>query len=326
MAENPWLVESIQEFYFLKCPECSFHSKEENDFREHAVQNHPLSLEFFENDDEKYIHASEVKLENPYMQNSDFNTQEMPPNHYEIPNIKQEIVDTSYENYYGEESYSSYPSYHNFDASGYYKPKVKKIKNVNFDSTYDPLKTYKGKEKPWHSCDLCDFKSQKKGKLTEHINAVHEKIKSKQCSLCDATFSYDHHLKRHVISVHGEKNNFKCTLCDASFSLKETLTRHIRTIHEGVKPHKCTLCDASFSQKSHLLGHVAAVHDGKKPYQCSICGTGFIHKAHLKRHLANIHGETSFLERNETYSSGGVSVGAVGAIASMLTEGSPIDA
>ena len=90
--------------------------------------------------------------------------------------------------------------------------------------------------------------------------------------------------------------------------------------------HKCHICQTSFSQKSHLLGHIAAVHDGKKPYQCSICGTGFIHKAHLKRHLANIHGETSFLERNETYSRGGVGVGAVGAIASMVSEGSPIDA
>ena len=41
MAENPWLVESIQEFYFLKCPECSFHSKEENDFRGKNLSNCP---------------------------------------------------------------------------------------------------------------------------------------------------------------------------------------------------------------------------------------------------------------------------------------------
>ena len=32
MAENPWQVESIKAFYYLKCPECQYHTKEENLF------------------------------------------------------------------------------------------------------------------------------------------------------------------------------------------------------------------------------------------------------------------------------------------------------
>ena len=48
MNNNPWLVESIQTFSFLNCPECAFRSKEENLFAYHAAKNHPLSAALFD--------------------------------------------------------------------------------------------------------------------------------------------------------------------------------------------------------------------------------------------------------------------------------------
>ena len=39
MSENPWHVESIQDFAFLNCPECAFKTKEEGYF-----QVRPLDL------------------------------------------------------------------------------------------------------------------------------------------------------------------------------------------------------------------------------------------------------------------------------------------
>ena len=47
MLENPWLVENLQTFSFLNCPECNFKSKENIPFKSHAVKNHPLSSVFF---------------------------------------------------------------------------------------------------------------------------------------------------------------------------------------------------------------------------------------------------------------------------------------
>ena len=47
MDINPWQVESIQEFSFLKCPECTFDSKEEGTFQDHAIENHPLAFILF---------------------------------------------------------------------------------------------------------------------------------------------------------------------------------------------------------------------------------------------------------------------------------------
>ena len=47
METNPWLVDSIEAFSFLNCPECMFRTKEENFFGFHAARNHPLSIAFF---------------------------------------------------------------------------------------------------------------------------------------------------------------------------------------------------------------------------------------------------------------------------------------
>ena len=47
MTDNPWNVDSVKAFYFLKCPECIFDTQEEYSFRDHAVENHPLSFVLF---------------------------------------------------------------------------------------------------------------------------------------------------------------------------------------------------------------------------------------------------------------------------------------
>ena len=44
---NPWHVESLEEFAYLKCPECSFDCKEDTVFKDHALENHPLSIVLF---------------------------------------------------------------------------------------------------------------------------------------------------------------------------------------------------------------------------------------------------------------------------------------
>ena len=47
MSFNPWEVDSIQAFSYLKCPECKFDTKKETLFEKHATKRHPLSYAFF---------------------------------------------------------------------------------------------------------------------------------------------------------------------------------------------------------------------------------------------------------------------------------------
>ena len=44
---NPWDVDSIKAFSCFKCPECVFYSKHNNEFQDHALDNHPLSFVLF---------------------------------------------------------------------------------------------------------------------------------------------------------------------------------------------------------------------------------------------------------------------------------------
>ena len=45
--QNPWVVESIEEFNFYCCPECDFKSKDEDYFKRHAMESHNKSKIFF---------------------------------------------------------------------------------------------------------------------------------------------------------------------------------------------------------------------------------------------------------------------------------------
>ena len=51
---NPWLVDNIDDFWFLNCPECAFKTKTHNDFQNHAVGNHTLSSVLFNGDSDTH--------------------------------------------------------------------------------------------------------------------------------------------------------------------------------------------------------------------------------------------------------------------------------
>ena len=57
-TSNPWLVDSIEAFYCIKCPECDFDTKEEIVFQDHAVENHPLSFVLFGKSEENIVDSS----------------------------------------------------------------------------------------------------------------------------------------------------------------------------------------------------------------------------------------------------------------------------
>ena len=62
LAKNPWLVESVHSFLFLKCPECVFDTEYENEamFEHHALENHPWSNVLFSD----MINVSTIAVEN----------------------------------------------------------------------------------------------------------------------------------------------------------------------------------------------------------------------------------------------------------------------
>ena len=74
MNTNPWKVDSIQDFSCLKCPECSFYTKEEIYFQNHAMADHPLSAILF----------------GQYQKQTDFHFQEDKPKIFKSEMLKNE--------------------------------------------------------------------------------------------------------------------------------------------------------------------------------------------------------------------------------------------
>ena len=116
MAQNPWAVDSIKAFYFLKCPECDFDTKEENSFETHATKNHPQSFALFVKkcvvEDFDTVDIKEEPLSHFDTQNSYEGQKPSTLNPFSklspitednsmlvVPEVKKEPTDNSYMNY-----------------------------------------------------------------------------------------------------------------------------------------------------------------------------------------------------------------------------------
>ena len=79
---NPWSVQNINDFWFLSCPECSFKTKQQGVFQNHAVENHPKSFELF-NEKIDNSFPENIKMENLKVEtSSDYERDEV---FHEIP-------------------------------------------------------------------------------------------------------------------------------------------------------------------------------------------------------------------------------------------------
>ena len=223
MAVNPWQVDSVQAFSFLKCPECTFEIQEEHYFQVHAVENHPLSFVLFGKriKEEGFNEHCEISEENyqDFYENHDFED----PISTDYLQIKQEEVEIKESN---------------------------NLKEENIEV-----------EKKSHCCLLCNASFDRSGLLKRHVESVHEeKQPAHMCSVCDKSFSAKDKLKRHTNSVHMEKKPHKCPICDKSYDRNDTLKKHKKLVHEEVKSHKCSVCEKSYAEKTALSRHEESVH------------------------------------------------------------------
>ena len=102
MDGNPWQVASLQDFLYLKCPECSFDTQEEEIFEDHALQNHKLSSVFFgeifvkdENLNSEEDHKDPLKINGEIRDQSDITSSEnlSLPIVPKLSNINEDLID-----------------------------------------------------------------------------------------------------------------------------------------------------------------------------------------------------------------------------------------
>ena len=323
MSINPWVVDNIQAFYFLKCPECNFMNKEESTFQDHAVENHPLSSAFYGELDktiEKIGIFDDCNEENEF--NNALNTvkEELleTRNDHEIDEqifpIENEIkLDIDHNITHSETVNQIFPERHEFQESEESQmsetSQITRVSQMQEQTTTIPLLTHEyaaaqiahaiparesrelSNEAPWiNNFDYLDF-SQQMGPQPSSSNLISPSIvnnrkKKYKCSYCDRGFTRRDNMKKHIAAVHEGQKPFKCSICEASFTQSHHLKTHTKTVHEGQK-FKCSICDSSFTQSGDLKRHIATVHE--KSFHCSICDASFTRRESLKKHISELH-------------------------------------
>ena len=300
MGENPWQVESLEDFLYLKCPECNFDAKEAEVFEDHATENHPLSFAFFVKTSvkEEYLDVDEFNLESENMI--------VTPNFPGIPVIKKEYLDTELKK----------------------PPWIKMKKDLDNDADYDPnekqqkscmcsvcgkvfntpnllkrhLKRLHKQKKSTNVCSICGKTFITPSKLERHMT-IHNKIKLEpnaklelnaeviKCQYCDYSSPLKGVVRKHELTTHkvsGPQPN-KCSQCDYFFETEANLKRHLKEVHERTKEYFCSDCDESFFELRKLKAHVKTVHEGKNQYECEICKITLASESILKHHVRTVH-------------------------------------
>ena len=223
---NPWQVESIQAFYYLKCPECEFDTIEENMFEYHAIENHPMSYELFGKKSVKAEEFDSVMIKEEQISDVDENCAK-----FDFHHTESEIVD---ENDLSDSKVKREPLDEQFES--------KDLQNIASDNDgIDQVKKGFTDE---------DFESE------DHIASVHEEKKPWYCFQCERGFISNSILKLHFESEHEGKNLYMCPKCNSDFSQKVNLKRHMETVHEVKKILKCTTCSYECHQKIDMEKHM----------------------------------------------------------------------
>ena len=309
MDGNPWEVDSLQDFSFLKCPECTFDTQELENFEHHALENHPLSFVFFgetflkeENfeSDERYSEDCKDPLitNGETKDQSDITPSEnlaLTPISPKLTNLKEDLIDDKSKFKLEKHVELIHEDKRSFGCSECdLKFKLKHHLKRHFSSVHDgkkfvdewkKLKNKKNNEKI--QCPKCEIKIAPNN-LKKHIKRVHDRIFPFLCNKCGYKATDKFAVKKHIESVHDGKRHI-CQICGIGVTSTIYLKKHITAVHEGIKAFKCSLCDKKFSFKNALYTHNKSVHERKKSHMCAQCGASFSRATTLSRHIKGVH-------------------------------------
>jgi len=148
-------------------------------------------------------------------------------------------------------------------------------------------------------CNQCEYKSNWKRSLENHIANKHLEIKTNgkfECNQCEYKSNWKHCLKNHIANKHSEiKTNekFECNQCEYKSNWKHDLNNHIANKHDG-RIHYCNECDYQANTYSSVYLHKQSKHRGTM-LNCNLCDYKTVSPTYLKLHTNYKHKEARYL-------------------------------
>ena len=242
MGLNPWQIESLEDLTFICCPECIFKSKDSDNFKNHALENHPDSRDFFKTDFKDSELNFPLKDENIDFVN--FEPQKVDETKCDLEfgqvELLPKIVDTSSGNDdYNPEEFDFSPEkieFHINTSNDHedYCLKEEPIVEITEEIEKKPKKIVLTSD---YDCLMCSKKCFSKKDRTLHVKANHKEI---ICPKCSKQFASHKLLVAHDYRVH---QSAKCHYCAKTYVNKMVLKKHIKNVHEVNKEDKKFQCD-----------------------------------------------------------------------------------
>jgi len=317
MTQNPWQVDSVQAFVYINCPECSFKTKEEGFFQDHAVASHPMCFPLFGRTD---IVIEEVTVEDQKPEYYIEVKAEEAPSELELASAIASLEETREDNIEIFDDASTHSIVESdakivVQSNDSNSPKTqiraksdKALENMLNDLDDDtPRKIAKAKivkkekasfaqlldglEDKTYKCYYCNKEFSRWKFLDLHYKKHLDKNGHFPCQHCSKMYPSYKQIKSHILNTHTPAF---CKDCDKSFFSSTSYERHRKTVHvdKSIKKFKCDLCTFESHAKRYLEEHKQAVHGGakrndKSAHVCKKCNARFNNKGSLQHHLCN---------------------------------------
>lgn len=296
IKDNPWNVESFDDFLFYCCPECDERNQSKDLFIKHALNHHPeahknlVALDTLDikknesiNDSAVFEVKTEIKEEDEEVEDNEADNDVTDSNRDSKSNDKQRSLNCTQCN----KAFGNYANLH------------RHIKSIHEGKRFE--------------CDYCQKSFTQSGYLKIHVRNIHLGLEDVQfCPNCNKMFENEQDLLAHIQIDHGEdkkdkqkeslktnaetynqipsncSKDHKCDICGRHFSELQTLNLHIASIHEKKGEYNCDSCQKSFGTLTNLQRHINSIHQGQK-YSCVSCHKSFTQEGYLKIHVSKIH-------------------------------------
>ena len=276
--DNPWLAEDIQAFVFINCPECPSSFKHEDQFQDHALENHPRSSVFFNE-----------TLEVTLIQNEDIVIESI----FESP-VKQRKEIQSHKNHeniqYLQLLNNDKPE---IDETGRLSVPFHGLRKKPKESVEALIKVLNvlGEEK--YTCIICDESFPTQNQMRDHTYSTHaDDTQRLKCRYCEYRYPKLYQLNKHMLRRHVKLPDKKCDDCGV-FIVAQHYRKH-RAIHH-TKKEQCKLCEGYYPP-AYMGEHVKAVHpDKSKIFKCDLCS----YTTHCRRYVTSHRISTHFTTKDE---------------------------